>query len=85
MTRDDLILVSVDDHVVEPPDMWEGVLPPEWKSRAPRLVHKPDGTDVWLFEGQQVPNIGLNAVAGRPPEEYGMEPTSLDQLRLAPS
>jgi predicted TIM-barrel fold metal-dependent hydrolase len=78
---DELILVSVDDHVVEPPDMWKGLLPPEWQSRAPRMVHKPDGTDVWVFEGQQVPNIGLNAVAGRPREEYGMEPTSLDQLR----
>ena len=81
MKIDDLILVSVDDHVVEPPDMWEGRLPARWKDRAPRLVHKADGTDVWVFEGQQIPNIGLNAVAGRPPEEYGMEPTSLAQLR----
>jgi len=78
---DDMILVSVDDHVVEPPDMWEGRLPERWKDRAPKLVRKSDGSDVWVFEGQQVPNIGLNAVAGRPPEEYGMEPTSLDQLR----
>jgi predicted TIM-barrel fold metal-dependent hydrolase len=76
-----MILVSTDDHVVEPPDMWTDRLPAKWRDRAPRLVRKPDGTDVWVFEGQQVPNIGLNAVAGRPPEEYGMEPTSLDQLR----
>ena len=81
MQVEDLILVSTDDHVVEPPDMWDEVLPEKWKSRAPRLVHKPDGTDVWVFEGQQVPNVGLNAVAGRPPEEYGMEPTALSQLR----
>jgi len=78
---DDMILVSVDDHIVEPPDMWEGRLPERWKDRAPRLVHKPDGTDVWVFEGAQLPNIGLNAVAGRPKEEYGMEPTALEQLR----
>ena len=45
------------------------------------MVHKPDGTDVWVFEGRQIPNIGLNAVAGRVPEEYGMEPTALSQLR----
>jgi predicted TIM-barrel fold metal-dependent hydrolase len=78
---DDLILVSVDDHVVEPPDMWQGLLAPQWQARAPRLVHKADGSDVWVFENQQIPNIGLNAVAGRPPDEYGMEPTSLSQLR----
>lgn len=81
MKLEDMILVSVDDHVVEPPDMWEGVLTPEWQSKAPRLVSKPDGTDVWIFGDAQIPNIGLNAVSGRPPEEYGMEPTALSQLR----
>lgn len=81
MQMNDMILVSVDDHVCEPPEMWDGHLPAEWKERAPRLVRKSDGTDVWVFEGQQIPNVGLNAVAGRPADEYGMEPTSLDQLR----
>jgi predicted TIM-barrel fold metal-dependent hydrolase len=81
MRLEDMILVSVDDHVVEPPDLFEQHLAPEWKARAPRVVHKSDGTDVWVFEGQQLPNIGLNAVAGRPPEEYGVEPTSFEQLR----
>ena len=81
MKLEDMIMVSVDDHVCEPPDMWEGRLSEKWKSRAPKLVHKDDGSDVWVFEGQQIPNVGLNAVAGRPLDEYGMEPTSLKQLR----
>jgi predicted TIM-barrel fold metal-dependent hydrolase len=81
MRTEDLILVSVDDHVVEPPNLFDNHLAPEWKSRAPRLVKKQDGTDVWVYEGQQLMNIGLNAVVGRPPEEYGVEPTSFDQLR----
>ena len=81
MKLEDMILISVDDHVVEPKDMWQGQLPEKWKSEAPRMVHKPDGTDVWVFRGQQIPNIGVNAVAGRPPEEYGMEPTAQSQLR----
>jgi len=68
MEMNDMILVSVDDHVCEPPDMWDGVLSPEWKSRAPELVTRNDGTNAWIFEGQQIPNVGLNAVAGRPPE-----------------
>ena len=45
------------------------------------MVRKDDGTDVWAYEGKEIPNIGLNAVAGRPPEEYGMEPTSFDEIR----
>ncbi|MGI9433089.1 MAG: amidohydrolase family protein [Myxococcota bacterium] len=81
MRPEDLILVSVDDHVVEPPDLFQHHLTPEWKDRAPRVVQRKDGTDVWVFEGQQLLNIGLNAVAGRPPEEYGVEPTSFEQLR----
>ena len=81
MQPQEMILVSVDDHVVEPPNLFDNHLSPEWKEKAPRLVRKNDGTDVWIFEGQQLMNIGLNAVVGRPPEEYGVEPTSFDQLR----
>ena len=81
MRMEDLVLVSVDDHVVEPPDMFDRHLPEKYRSRAPRVIHKKDGSDVWVFEGRQMPNIGLNAVAGRPPEEYGVEPTAYDQLR----
>jgi predicted TIM-barrel fold metal-dependent hydrolase len=77
----DLVLVSVDDHVVEPPHLFEGRLAARFVEGAPRLVHKDDGTDVWVYDGREIPNIGLNAVAGRPPEEYGMEPTSFDELR----
>jgi predicted TIM-barrel fold metal-dependent hydrolase len=81
MQLDDLILVSVDDHVVEPPHLFEGRLPERWQSVAPRMTRREDGTDVWLYEGKEIANIGLNAVAGRPPDEYGMEPTSLDEMR----
>jgi predicted TIM-barrel fold metal-dependent hydrolase len=81
MQMNDMILVSIDDHVCEPPDLFERHVPAKWKDRAPRLLTKQDGTDAWFFENQQVPNVGLNAVAGRPPDEYGMEPTALGQLR----
>jgi predicted TIM-barrel fold metal-dependent hydrolase len=81
MKAEDLILVSVDDHVVEPPTLFDAHLPDKWKDAAPKLVHKDDGTDVWQYEGSEIPNIGLNAVAGKPPEEYGIEPTSLDGIR----
>ncbi len=81
MQLDDLIIVSVDDHVVEPPDMFERHVPAKYKDIAPRLVHKDDGTDVWAFQGFEVPNIGLNAVAGRPKEEYGIDPTSFEEIR----
>jgi len=81
MHGEDLILVSVDDHVVEPPDMFDGRVPAKWKGREPRIVHKDNDTDVWVYEGNEIPNVGLNAVVGRPPEEYGIEPTSFAEMR----
>jgi hypothetical protein len=81
MNIDDLILVSVDDHVVEPPGMWEDRLPAQFAGQEPKLVTKDDGTAVWAFQGQELPNIGLNAVAGRPAAEYGIDPTSFADMR----
>ncbi len=81
MHADDLIMVSVDDHLVEPPHLFEGRLPAKFQDRAPRVNRLPDGSDVWEFNGHVIPNIGLNAVAGRPREEYGIEPTAFDEMR----
>ena len=81
MERDDLILISVDDHIIEPPDMFVNHLPERYAGDAPRLVHRDDGTDVWQFRDTVIPNAALNAVAGRPKQEYGLEPQGLDEIR----
>ena len=81
MRTEDLILVSVDDHVVEPPGMFDGRLPARYQDQAPQLVHRDDGTDFWHYNGSEIPNVGLNAVVGRPPDEYGIEPSSLAEMR----
>ena len=47
----------------------------------PRVVRTEAGDDVWIYDGRQFPNIGLNAVAGRPRDEYGIDPTSYDEMR----
>ena len=38
MGPEDLILVSIDDHVIEPPDLFERHVPEKWKSEAPRCI-----------------------------------------------
>ncbi|HEX6238832.1 MAG TPA: amidohydrolase family protein [Acidimicrobiales bacterium] len=81
MRPGDMIMVSVDDHLVGPPTMFDGHLPEKYRGRAPKVVRRDDGSDVWTFEGAVIPNIGLNAVAGRPKEEYGIEPTAFDEMR----
>jgi predicted TIM-barrel fold metal-dependent hydrolase len=81
MNKEDMILISVDDHTVEPPDMFKGHLPKKYVDDAPRLVHNADGSDMWKFRDTVIPNVALNAVAGRPKEEYGLEPQGLDEIR----
>jgi hypothetical protein len=61
--------------------MFDGRLPASYADRAPQLVTRDDGTNAWVYEGQESTNVALNAVAGRPPDEYGMEPTSFAQFR----
>jgi predicted TIM-barrel fold metal-dependent hydrolase len=81
MHADDLILISVDDHLVEPPNLFEGRVPAKYADDAPRVIRTSKGDDVWVFNDAKIPNIGLNAVAGRPKEEYGIEPTAFDEMR----
>ncbi len=78
---ENLTLISVDDHIIEPPDMFDAHLPERYKADAPRIVRRDDGADVWRFGKVEVPNVALNAVAGRPKEEYGVEPQSLEEIR----
>lgn len=81
MELGDLILVSVDDHLVEPPHLFDGRLPARFADQVPRVERQADGSDVWKFNGATIPNVGLNAVAGRPKSEYGIEPTAFDEMR----
>ena len=78
---DDLVLISVDDHLIEPPDLFANHLPAKYHDRAPKLVRNDEGNDVWVFGEIVMETAALNAVAGRPKEEYGLEPQSLDEVR----
>ena len=76
--------MSVDDHLVEPPSVFNGRIPAKFAGAAPHVERREDGSDVWMFNGTVIPNVGLNAVAGRPHEEYGMNTTAFDEMRRAP-
>src|SRR5919106_5307316 len=81
MQMDEMVLVGVDDHVVKPPHLFEGRLPKKYADLAPQFVTRDDGTNAWRYEGNEIANVALNAVAGRPKEEYGIEPTAFTELR----
>jgi predicted TIM-barrel fold metal-dependent hydrolase len=77
--RDQMKLISTDDHVIEHPKVWSDRLPTHWRDVGPRIVEE-GGAQVWDYEGRRYPQIGLNAVAGRAREEYGLEPTRYDEM-----
>lgn len=81
MDVNDMILVSVDDHVIEPPTMFDAHIPDKYRDRAPKVKEDENGIEFWEYEGERAMNMGLNAVAGCPPEEYGLSPTRFDQMR----
>jgi predicted TIM-barrel fold metal-dependent hydrolase len=74
-------IISVDDHVVEPPHTFHLRLPARLQDRAPRVVEEEGGNQVWLYEHLRESHTGLNAVVGRPIEECGMEPTRFEAMR----
>ena len=74
MNVEDLILVSVDDHVIEPAGMFDAHIPSKYRERAPRVLTDTDGSEYWQFEDERAAYMGLNAVAGCPPEEFGLGP-----------
>ena len=53
-------VISADDHIFEPPDLWTSRIDPEFKDRAPRMFHRDeDNTDWWTCDG--VKGIGSDS------------------------
>ena len=46
-------LISVDDHIQEPPDLWTNRLSKSrWDGRIPHVERAADGAERWLVDGQ---------------------------------
>ena len=83
--QDYMQLISVDDHLIEHPRIWADRLPAEYQELGPRIVEVPRAkggppSQVWEYQGKTYPQIGLNAVAGKKPEEYGIDPSRFDEM-----
>src|SRR5262249_61997325 len=51
----DTKLISVDDHVIEPPDVFHDHIAPRYRDRAPRIVAPEPGVEGWEWEGRFYP------------------------------
>jgi Predicted metal-dependent hydrolase of the TIM-barrel fold len=74
-------IISVDDHLVEPPGMFDGRLPRGLQDAAPKVVETVEGHEVWEFDGRIFFQVGLNAVVGRDQRDWLVEPTRFEDMR----
>ncbi len=67
-------VISVDDHVVEPPDLWtRSMSQGSWGDRIPHIATQADGTERWVIEGQVRTSQSLFAT-GALSSDRGAEP-----------
>jgi predicted TIM-barrel fold metal-dependent hydrolase len=52
--------ISVDDHIVEPPRLWQDRLPQTYRAIGPRVVELDDGSEAWVFEDKLVQTVRGN-------------------------
>jgi predicted TIM-barrel fold metal-dependent hydrolase len=81
MNVDDMIMVSIDDHVIEPANLFEKHMPAKYRDQAPKFVRNDNGVDTWIFQGEVMGTTGLGAVASWPREEWSFEPVGHAEMR----
>src|SRR5450432_1899040 len=73
-------LVSVDDHAIEPPNVWLDRLPAKYHDIAPRMVATAGG-EAWQYEDKQIPTSGLSVAAGKRHEDFSPDPVPFSEMR----
>ena len=81
MHSDDLVLISVDDHICEPAGLFDAHVPARYRDQAPRVVVGDDGSQRWWYGDVPGRDLGLNAVAGKPREFYNIDASRYDEMR----
>ena len=75
MKMNDMVMISVDDHISEPPDMFKKHLSGAALATAPTFKTTPNGTNYWEYYGVKKSSVGLNAVVGRVPGLNALPPS----------
>jgi predicted TIM-barrel fold metal-dependent hydrolase len=74
-------LISVDDHILEPPNLWVDRVAAKDRDRAPHMEVDDSGMDVWVYDDKKMPSSGLSAVVGKSKEEFSPEPLNYADMR----
>ena len=88
-------IISVDDHVIEPPDLFERWLPASLRDAGPKVLRTPyeideeqvrpaangPETDFWAYESLRYAVRNGSAAAGLPASSIDYRPVSYDEMR----
>ena len=74
-------IISVDDHVIEPPHLWETWLPAKYKDRAPRMVRRWAVDEQYFSEGHYVPVYGEECPDATPVDTWEYEGHNITAMR----
>ena len=76
-----MILVSIDDHVIEPADLFDKHMPEKYRADGPQFRRLDNGIDQWVFQGEVMGTVGLGATASWPRSEWNFDPVGLADMR----
>lgn len=89
-------IISVDDHVIEPPDLWKRWLPERWRDSGPKVIRAPYAiddagnvtpaasgpqTDFWAYEDLRAVIKNGSAAVGLDASEIDYQPVSFAEMR----
>lgn len=74
-------VISVDDHTLEPPDIFQGRTAAKFHDRVPRVITGDDGAPWWVIEDSLVPILMLNGASGRVLEEWQEVASDYSEMR----
>ena len=79
MEQDLQWLISVDDHIIEPPNVWVDRASAADRDRVPH-VERIDGVDTWVYEKHRATVMGILVAAHQQPDDYSPLPVNYDEL-----
>ncbi len=72
-------IIDCDQHVIEPPDLWETYLPSQYQDQAPKRCKDEDGGDAWLL-GESVESLGLVSSMNKTPRTLKWTGARYDEM-----
>jgi predicted TIM-barrel fold metal-dependent hydrolase len=82
------LIIDVDSHVAEAPDVWTSRVPAKWRDQVPEVRTSDRGVEEWWAGSRKFHGVGMMAMAGwpeyypsYPPTHDDMDPGAYDPVR----